>query len=71
MVKSVSRSEALPTSLPPQLQASSDLLPQAQAEPAGLLFSLVARLQVHSPAGRWSFKIDMSVPVLCSVKWQC
>ena len=54
MVKSVSSSEALPTSVPSQLQALADLLPQAQAEPVGLLFSVWARLQVQSPAGRWS-----------------
>jgi len=54
VVKSVSSSEALPTSVPSQLQALADLLPQAQAEPVGLLFSVWARLQVQSPAGRWS-----------------
>jgi hypothetical protein len=54
VVKSVSSSEALPTSVPSQLQALADLLPQAQAAPVGLLFSVWARLQVQSPAGRWS-----------------
>jgi hypothetical protein len=54
VVKSVSSSEALPTSVPSQLQAFADLLPQAQAEPEGLSFSFWERLHVHSPAGRWS-----------------
>jgi hypothetical protein len=53
VVKSVSSSEALPTSVPSQLQESADLLPQAQAEPE-TLFSFWERLHVHSPAGRWS-----------------
>jgi hypothetical protein len=63
-VKSVSSSEALPVSVPSQLQALADRLPQAQAEPEGLSFSLVARLQVHSPAGRWSVGYIVSVLVL-------
>ena len=64
MVKSVSSSEALPTSVPSQLQALADLLPQAQAEPVGLLFSVWARLQVQSPAGRWSDRALVCVPMI-------
>jgi hypothetical protein len=63
VVKSVSSSEALPTSVPSQLQASADLLPQAQAEPVGLLFSVLERLQVQSPAGRWSVELLARIPI--------
>lgn len=35
-----------------QVHDPASLLPQAQAEPIGVWFSVAARSQVHSPAGR-------------------
>lgn len=59
VVKSVSKSLAFPTSSPPQLHASCARLPHAQASPLlGVVFSLLERLQVHEPAGRWSVIIS-------------
>lgn len=54
VVKSVSKSDAAPLSVPPQVHESFARLPQAHAAPPTLAFSVSLREQVHSPAGRWS-----------------
>ena len=49
-VKSVSPGRSPALGFFSHVQASSDLFPQAQAEPFGVLFSVAARSHVHSPA---------------------
>lgn len=60
MVKSVSSSLA-PDSVPAQEQESAERLPQAQVEPAGLVFSVEEREQVQAPAARWSEGAKVSI----------
>ena len=61
VVKSVSKFEAEPSSVPAQVQLSADRLPHEQVSPDGLWFSWALREHVQAPAGRWSV-LDQRLP---------